>query len=235
MQVGGAIPLSIQLFDCDTNQFVRAWVRKPDGSIVGTDPVDLTQVALGLYQDFSLDFPNVPFVTVQYIVYEDAGYTVISTTEGSTSDTIFRDPPSSGGGGGSTAFTTYLTGVIDGEVPCAPNGIQDVVVKGSQRTLTIQLQRAESQQPLDLTDEVTITCRFLNADRTVLSVSSDDLSGPITVTNAGGGTFTCELTAEQTDLLMEQTPAPFTVIVELSDGDVVCNLPFQLSVVDKSV
>jgi hypothetical protein len=231
MQVGSAIPVSFQLFDCATDQFVRAWVREPDGTLVGGTSINLTQVALGLYQDFTLSMPDVPFITVQYVVYSDSGYTVVSPSEGAGADTFFRDPQAAT----ANPFMCFLAGVIDGEVPCAPNGIQDVIIMAGRRTLALQILLGDSGLPLDLADVEVVTCRFMNSDRTVLEVSSDDTSGPIVITNAGGGLFTCELTALQTADLMEQTPAPFTVVLSFPDGDVACNFPYQLSVVAQSV
>lgn len=233
MQVGASIPLSIQLFDYDTAKYVRAWVRRPDGTLVSGSPVDLNQVALGLYQNFSLTLPNVEFVTAQYVVYDDSGYTQVSTSQGGSSDTFFRDAPS--GGGDSSAFTCYLTGLIDA---CCQDSTApaDKIILGAKHVLSFQLRRGPSVIPYDLSDVAVTEVRLLKADGTVLTISSENVGSPIAITNAGGGMFTCVVSEAQSALLQPQIYAPVTVKLTLGDDSVVyCNIPNQLVVEQAAV
>jgi hypothetical protein len=79
---GNPIPLEIQLFDGNPNQFVRARVFTNAGAEVSGSPVALPIVAgsNGLYQALGPAMPNVPSVTVQYKVYQDSGFTTPSPT-----------------------------------------------------------------------------------------------------------------------------------------------------------
>jgi hypothetical protein len=89
MNIGDKIPAYLQLFDCNTSKFVRAFVRDATGAQIPSSPVNLSPVALGLYGDNSLVYPNSPFVTVQYVVYSDSGYSSIDPTEGATMEMFF--------------------------------------------------------------------------------------------------------------------------------------------------
>jgi len=86
LQIGDKVPAQIQLFDGATNKYVRAWVRDANNVLVGGAPINLTHISNGLYSNLSLSVPPTYFLTIQYIVYEDSGYTTIDPTEGCALD-----------------------------------------------------------------------------------------------------------------------------------------------------
>lgn len=88
MQVGDPIPLYLQSFDCNIAKYVRVWVRDENNTQITGSPVNLNAIgALGLYGNKTLQFPATPkALTVQYIVYDDPSHTVLSTSEGATSE-----------------------------------------------------------------------------------------------------------------------------------------------------
>lgn len=88
---GSGIPLYLQLFDYDASKFVKVFVSDDSGNPLDGSPVELTPLgSLGLYGDSSIVVPSsVPFAVAQYVVYDNAGYSVVSTSEGGSSDTFF--------------------------------------------------------------------------------------------------------------------------------------------------
>lgn len=92
MQVGDILPLRCQLGDYSTDKYVRAYLRDLAGNEISGSPVNLTHVALGLYQDVSLIYPDVPSLHCQFIVFDDVDYTVVSDTEGASDKEFTRDP-----------------------------------------------------------------------------------------------------------------------------------------------
>ncbi len=96
---GATLPLSIQLFDYDPNKFVKAFITDSNNDPIAGSPVELAPVgSLGFYSNNTLVMPNTPFVVVQYVVYDDSGYTTVSTSEGGASDTFILDSLSTGDG-----------------------------------------------------------------------------------------------------------------------------------------
>lgn len=98
LPVGSTIPIAIQLIDNATDKYIRAHVRDNDDNEISGSPVNLTHISNGLYTNYDLIFPEVPFVTVQYIVYDDSGYTIISESEGSGLDAFMKSIQSSSSG-----------------------------------------------------------------------------------------------------------------------------------------
>ncbi len=69
------IPIVCQLEDGNTNRFVQATVRDPDGNVLNT--VSCPHVGSGLYVNQSVVMPNFRFVTVQFKVFTNVGLTVL--------------------------------------------------------------------------------------------------------------------------------------------------------------
>lgn len=91
LSVGDAIPLSLQLVDYDPAKFVKVFLRDETTTQIAGSPVQLAPIgSLGLYADNNISMPDNPFVTAQYVVYDDAGYSIVSTSEGGTSDTFVQ-------------------------------------------------------------------------------------------------------------------------------------------------
>lgn len=232
--VGDAVPLYLQLYDNATDKFVRTTVRDATGAQITGSPVDLTHVALGLYQSLALVMPATKFVTVQYIVYDDSGYTVISSSEGAGSDTFLYASTQ----GGVIAVPMYapatIIGTLESDLPPI-QGLQDQLIQGADRTLVVRLIDRVNGEPVDLTAVSVIEFRFLNADGTVLSLKSNDPTVPVAVLVAKAGKLSCNVTKAQSALLMAQRPAGFTIGLTGLSGLTVVNLPNQLEVVESAV
>lgn len=86
LKVGDVIPLSLQLDDGTTDKFVRAVVRDASGSPITGSPFSCAHVAGGQYESLTALMPNTAFVTVQFKVYTDSGFTTLSTSNGDAQD-----------------------------------------------------------------------------------------------------------------------------------------------------
>lgn len=87
MQIGNRLPVFFQLFNYVNDKFVRAWLRDYNGNELAGSPVNLTlQDSSGYYGNTSLVMPNTPWVDVKIAVYDDAGYTMLSTSQGGGQD-----------------------------------------------------------------------------------------------------------------------------------------------------
>jgi len=228
--VGEPIPCYLQLFDYANDKFPRAVVRNGAGVELEGSPVDLELVADGLYRNVDLNMPDTAQVSVQYFTYTDAGHTVLDQSYSGTADVFTRQ---SGGGSSATPVSSNIVGVIDGE-GCKQTGVQDTLVKGSGRVLAIRLvSQFPNGEPFNLTGFTKIEAKFLNEDRTVLTLSTDD--DEITVTLAAAGKLTVAITKEQSALLMPGSPIPFTMVVTMPLGPVALNFPYQLQILDEAV
>ena len=108
------IPLVLQLFDNATNKFVRAVVRDNSDAEISGSPFTLVHEANGLYTNSTALMPNKPFVSVQYLVYDDAGFTTFSSTHSSTSIEIPLEYSSSSCAvEGVVEDSTVLSGVVE--------------------------------------------------------------------------------------------------------------------------
>lgn len=225
--VGQKLPIQFQLFDNRTDLFPVAVIRNDAGTQISGSPFTLASVANGLYTTLSVDFPaGTDFVSVQYLVYSDSGHTTLSDSEGSGATSFLKE--TTGGGGSSNNFTTSIIGVIDGDL-CQRGNIQALMIKGEKRQLNVRLVRQDDGTPYDLSDAETVTARFLNEDNTTLEITGEIVSGPL-------GQVTFLLSKDQTILLMQGRPAPFTIVVEFTTDDLaLSNLPFQLEVADAAV
>lgn len=99
---GSPLPLSLSLEDGDVTKFPQARVYAPDGTLLGTH--DLTHRALGLYTNDTETMFNEDFVTVLYIVYNNAGHTVESTEHLRASE-VFAQPDA-----------LHIADVVDGTI-----------------------------------------------------------------------------------------------------------------------
>lgn len=227
--VGDPIPALLQLFDYANDKFPVAVIRNAGGTPLSGSPLTLPLIADGLYGAISINMPNTPFVSVQYFVYTDSGHTTLD--ESYSADTAIYTRETGGGGGSGAVVASNIIGVINGD-GCRQTGIQDTLVKGSDRVLAVRLvAQHPNGEPFDIALAESITARFLNDDRTVLEITG----AAITVTVPAAGKMEIELTAVQTALLMAGSPQAFTLIVEMPTGPIVINLPYQLAIVDDSV
>lgn len=226
------IPCYSQLFDYADDKFVRAVVRDGAGDELSGSPVDLELVANGLYRNVDLVMPQTAQVSVQYFVYSDAGYTVLDESYAGEIDIFTLQE--GGNSAGSAYATSNIVGIVDGGQGCKQTGVQDTLVKGSQRAITLRLvQEAPNGEPYDLTGYTEIEARFLNEDRTTLTLSTQD--GSVVVVSNTVGKLALVITAVQSALLMPGTPMPFTIVVTKTLGPVAINLPYQLAIVDEAV
>jgi hypothetical protein len=230
MNVGDKLPLFYQAASYATGLFVQATVVDASGNPLVGSPFNLSaQNTTGLYGNTTPTMPNSPWVYVNYLAYTDSGHTVLSGSSGATDDIIFLIP----NGGNVTIFpnVSNITGVIESGDQCQIFPIQDTITMGSDRTLAVRLEDAAGN-PFPLTGWTLIDFRFLNADGTVLSLTT---AGPVNVVNAAAGQLTCMLTAAQTLLLSPSIPAPFTVVVTQPSGLTVVNFPTQLAIIQADV
>lgn len=77
LRAGDQIPLQLQLWDGSTSKFPRAFVNDATGASISGSPFDLSHVANGQYSNLTAVMPSTPFVTLQFIVYSDAGRTIV--------------------------------------------------------------------------------------------------------------------------------------------------------------
>ena len=84
------VPIELQIETGAIDRFPQAVVRDDANTILNT--IDLNHLSNGLYKaaaDFLM--PGNQFVTVQYLVYDDASHTIISSDLGRDSDVFVRD------------------------------------------------------------------------------------------------------------------------------------------------
>jgi hypothetical protein len=91
LKPGDLIPLVWQLHDGATNKFCRAAVRDKDNAAISGSPFTLAHVANGLYTSNAAIMPNSEKVSVQFLTYDDAGFTTPSTTHSIVSVEIALD------------------------------------------------------------------------------------------------------------------------------------------------
>lgn len=113
LKPGDKIPLVLQLFDNAVNKFVRAVVRDASDTQIAGSPFALAHEANGLYTNSTAEMPNTPFISVQYLVYDDAGFTTLSSTHSSVAVEIPIDYEISGGVVSATVEDETATGVVE--------------------------------------------------------------------------------------------------------------------------
>lgn len=82
---GAPLPLCFQTFDYNATKYVRVFLRDEEDELIGSYDL-LPDGTLGLYLNDSQTMPDTNFVTAQYIVYDDSGYTMVSGSEGGSVD-----------------------------------------------------------------------------------------------------------------------------------------------------
>lgn len=233
LNVGDILPLYNQLGDYNASKYVRAFVTDPDGAAIAGSPFNLLPSgSLGLYKNVSGLMPNKPWVFAQYIVYDDAGYTQVSTSEGAACDTFYRNTESDI----FLPVTSNIVAFVDSD-DCSKSPIEDTIVQGCTRLLTIRLATSPGGQPFPLVaaDIEDIEFRMRNIDGTILSVKMSDAGSPITIVNEGAGQITVELTSDQTLELAPASPAPATLRIESESGVTVVNIASQIAVEETAV
>ena len=91
-KVGAKLPVALQLPDSAPNKFVLAYTYNPQGALI-YGPTVLSHVASGLYLTNSLTMPDQDFVAIQYKVFSDDEYSVISPDHGDCADLITKETP----------------------------------------------------------------------------------------------------------------------------------------------
>lgn len=87
---GTPIPLKLQFNDGSSSKFVHAVVTDPTQAPLAGSPFVLTHTSNGLFANYSVLMPAVDFVSVQYLVYDDSGYTTLNTSIGIVEETLER-------------------------------------------------------------------------------------------------------------------------------------------------
>ena len=90
VRAGDKVPLNLQIIEGDADKYVRAIVKDPLGADYGLSPYVLTHVNEGLYSNNALSMPGLSYLTAQYQVFEDAGFTIRSTKYGTPLDIFLR-------------------------------------------------------------------------------------------------------------------------------------------------
>ena len=93
--LGEIVRLTNQLWDGDTGKFVRAIVRKTDGTEVTGSPFTLAHIGNGKYTNNTLLMPNEDRLDVTYETYDDAGFTTLSEDHTISTDVYRLEIPDS--------------------------------------------------------------------------------------------------------------------------------------------
>lgn len=230
LNVGDPIPLLVQLATYDATKFVRAFVQNVAGDAIPGSPFDLTPDGdTGLYKNVDGVMPNQPWIFAEYLVYDDSDYETLSEGNGGSGEVFYRNVTP-----GSTPYlppTSNIVAIVEGD-NCSSGPIEDVIVQGSARLLTIRLASAVGGIPFDLTDADAIEFRMRNTDGSILSLDLDD---NVQVVNAGGGQIAVTLSAVQTAALAPAIPAPATIKVTIDTQVTVINLATQIAVEEAEV
>jgi hypothetical protein len=104
------------------------------------------------------------------------------------------------------------------------------IIKGEDKDIIVRLGSRSTGDPYDLTAATPITCCFLNADKTFLTLG---LATGIAITTALLGKLTLTLTAAQTALLAEVANATLELSITKSSKIVKVQIPKAYSVVAK--
>ena len=87
--LGNPMVLAHQLPDGHTGKYVRAVLRRPDGTALVASPINLAHVGNGLYTNDDENMPSQQFVTSTYITYSDAAYTIVDVAYGFDLEVFF--------------------------------------------------------------------------------------------------------------------------------------------------
>lgn len=89
-RLGKPIPLTLQEQSGDGTKFVKAVLKDPTGTPIAGSPFTLAHEANGLYKNFAVLMPDFDFVYAQFLVYDDAGFTILNTDIGITEEVFDR-------------------------------------------------------------------------------------------------------------------------------------------------
>lgn len=227
MEVGDKIPVVVQLGDYDDSQFPLATIFDADGNEIDGSPFTLdADDDTGGYSNTEAIMPDSPWVRVTVIIYSDIDHTELSDSAGGSAYEVYLTGASAGG---SLPTASAITGIIESDV-CNPTLIEDTIIQGSDKTLTVRLVQDIDGNPFSLNGASVLEFRFRNTDGTILSLKSTDDDEPVQIVSAAGGKLLCVLTAAETELLAPLIPSPFTIKVTQSIGITIANLSTQLAV-----
>ena len=77
IEVGNIVPLKASIECPDIALFVRAFIKDKDNTLLATK--DLTETSTNTFTNYTFLMPNTELVEVEYILYIDAGYTIVAT------------------------------------------------------------------------------------------------------------------------------------------------------------
>lgn len=89
--VGQKIPLYVYLEDRRNDLFPRARVKDPTGAEITGSPVAMNSIGDGSYVNATLDMPDVNFVVAEFVIYDDALFSVESVTHFPTAELYEKD------------------------------------------------------------------------------------------------------------------------------------------------
>ena len=84
IKVGDPIPLRLLTENRVTDRFVRAIIRDSVGAEITGSPANVPHLANGFYSSDAINMPSTDHITVEYDVFDDAGFTT-------PSDDLFPD------------------------------------------------------------------------------------------------------------------------------------------------
>lgn len=167
-RVGDQIPLQLQLFDGATGKFPRAVVKDASGAAISGSPFDLAHVANGHYSNLSAVMPSTPFVTIQYLVYSDAGHTTLDTGYSAELDVQEQDNslPTASYTAPDNATITAIAGYVDTEV-AAIKAKTDLIPASPASETTLAAVKAKTDNlPADPASETNVNLRLPTASYT---------------------------------------------------------------------
>lgn len=92
VSVGDILPLTIQISDYDPAKYVQVFLYDETLTEIAQSPSQLSPVGSnGFYSNNEIEMPDTKFLIAQYVVYDDAGYTTVSQSEGGQNDTFIKD------------------------------------------------------------------------------------------------------------------------------------------------
>jgi hypothetical protein len=98
---GDTLPLSLQIEDGNDTKFVKAFLYYDNGTPFSTATIALAHLANGKYVNDSLTMPPGAFkwIDVTYKVFDDAGFTTLSTKYGFGTDAFLQEGQNQSGSG----------------------------------------------------------------------------------------------------------------------------------------
>lgn len=114
----GVVPIGLQISNGDAAKFPQAVIRDQDDAIITT--INLAHVANGFYRPAAnFLMPNNAFVSVQYLIFTDAGHTTQATSLGIDVDVfpLAVQTPSSSSAGSAVKGKIKMTTILIGKLP----------------------------------------------------------------------------------------------------------------------